>query len=90
MARTLMAPVSGASDWSELWEDWESWFRNLAETHALAPILAFVPTVRRGQTWLAAAAVGLGQDPAEMQVHTFDPSGKPAPRSFHIACFRDQ
>ena len=56
MARTLMAPVSGKS---ELWEDWESWFRNLAETHALAPILAFVPTVYRGQTWLAAAAVAL-------------------------------
>ncbi len=51
--------LSGASDWSELWEDWESWFRNLAETHALAPILAFVPTVHRGQTWLAAAAVAL-------------------------------
>jgi hypothetical protein len=33
--------------------------------------------------------VGFGKDPAEMQVHTFDPSGKPAPRSFHIACFRD-
>jgi hypothetical protein len=33
--------------------------------------------------------VGLGKDPSEMQVHTFDPSGKPAPRSFHIACFRD-
>lgn len=33
--------------------------------------------------------VGLGKDPAEMQVHTFDPSGRPAARSFHIACFRD-
>ena len=33
--------------------------------------------------------VGFGKDPAEMQVHTFDSSGKPAPRSFHIACFRD-
>ena len=33
--------------------------------------------------------VGFGKDPAEMQVHTFDPSGKPAPRPFHIACFRD-
>jgi len=51
--------VSGANDWNGLWEDWESWFRNLAETHALAPILAFVPTVHRGQTWLAAAAVAL-------------------------------
>jgi hypothetical protein len=51
--------VSGSSDWNTLWEDWESWFRNIAETHALAPILAFVPTVQRGQTWLAAAAVAL-------------------------------
>ena len=51
--------VSGSSDWNALWEDWESWFRNIAETHALAPILAFVPTVQRGQTWLAAAAVAL-------------------------------
>jgi len=34
--------------------------------------------------------VGLSKDPAEMQVHTFDPAGKPAARSFHIACFRDQ
>jgi hypothetical protein len=51
--------LSGANDWNGLWEDWESWFRNLAETHALAPILAFVPTVQRGQTWLAAAAVAL-------------------------------
>ena len=33
--------------------------------------------------------VGLSKDPAEMQVHTFDPTGKPAPRPFHIACFRD-
>src|SRR5215467_1333043 len=34
--------------------------------------------------------VGLAKDPFQMQVHTFDPSGKPAARSFHIACFRDQ
>jgi hypothetical protein len=33
--------------------------------------------------------VGLVKDPNEMQVHTFDPAGKPAPRSFHIVCFRD-
>src|SRR5215469_12065251 len=51
--------LSGANDWNGLWEDWESWFRNLAETHALTPILAFVPTVHRGQTWLTAAAVVL-------------------------------
>ena len=51
--------LSGANDWNVLWDDWESWFRNLAETHALAPILAFVPTVHRGQSWLSAAAVAL-------------------------------
>jgi hypothetical protein len=51
--------LSGSSDWNELWEDWESWFRNIAETHTRAPVLAFVPTVQRGQTWLAAAAVTL-------------------------------
>ena len=51
--------LCGASDWNELWEDWEAWFRNLAESHTLAPILAFVPTVHRGQNWLVAAAVVL-------------------------------
>jgi hypothetical protein len=49
----------GGTDWNGLWEDWESWFRNITETHALVPILAFVPTVHRDQTWLAAAAVAL-------------------------------
>ena len=34
--------------------------------------------------------VGLKNDPSQMQVHTFDPSGRPAARPFHIACFRDQ
>jgi hypothetical protein len=34
--------------------------------------------------------VGLGKDPKQLVVHTFDTAGKPAPRSFHIAAFRDQ
>ena len=34
--------------------------------------------------------VGLMKDPNKMQVHTFDVSGKPAKRPFHIACFRDE
>ena len=34
--------------------------------------------------------VGLTKDPKQLQVHTFDTSGKPAARSFHIATFRDQ
>jgi hypothetical protein len=33
--------------------------------------------------------VGLTKSPSQMQVHTFDASGKPAARPFHIACFRD-
>jgi hypothetical protein len=68
--------VSGASDWAELWEDWESWFRNLAETHALTPILAFVPTVHRSQTWLAAAAVAL--DSASLYLSTLEARGMPS------------
>ena len=34
--------------------------------------------------------LGLMKDPKKMQVHTYDVSGKPARRPFHIACFRDQ
>jgi hypothetical protein len=34
--------------------------------------------------------VGLSSDPRKMRVHTYDVSGKPAKRPFHIACFRDQ
>jgi len=34
--------------------------------------------------------VGLLQDPYKMQVHTYDPGGKPDRRPFHIACFRDE
>jgi hypothetical protein len=34
--------------------------------------------------------VGLTKNPNQMQVHTYDASGRPARRSFHIACFRDE
>jgi hypothetical protein len=34
--------------------------------------------------------VSLRADSSQMQVHTYDPSGRPAARPFHIACFRDQ
>lgn len=34
--------------------------------------------------------VGLTEDPKQMQVHTYDVTGEPAPRPFHIAVFRDQ
>lgn len=51
--------VCGATDWNGYWEGWELWFRNIAESHVLTPILAFVPTVHRGESWLYAAAVVL-------------------------------
>ena len=34
--------------------------------------------------------VGLSTDPACTDVHTYDVTGKPAARAFHIACFRDE
>ncbi|MBF0663314.1 hypothetical protein [Rhodococcus sp. (in: high G+C Gram-positive bacteria)] len=34
--------------------------------------------------------VSLDDDPNRMRVHTYDATGKPAARPFHIACFRDQ
>lgn len=33
--------------------------------------------------------VGLLQNPMQCTVHTYDAMGKPARRSFHLACFRD-
>ena len=65
--------LSGASDWNDLWEDWESWFRDLGETHGLAPVIAFVPTVHRDQTWLVAAAVVL--DSASFYLSTIEARG---------------
>ena len=34
--------------------------------------------------------VGLCKDPRQMRVRTYDPTGKPARRPFHIAAFRDE
>src|SRR5260370_8277159 len=63
-------------DLSDVWEDWEEWFRNLIETHALAPVLAFVPTVHSGQTWLAAATTIL--DAASFCISALDAKGLPS------------
>lgn len=38
------------------WEDWESWFRGIRETHTLSPILSFVPSIYRGTSWIATAS----------------------------------
>ena len=74
--------TSGASllEWStrsknpdgidEIWEMWESWFRLLADTHCSSPMLAIVPSVQTGQSWIIAAAVVL--DAASLSVSTVD------------------
>lgn len=46
-------------DMSEVWEDFESWFRELNETHVLSPILDFVPSTISGQSWISAAVAML-------------------------------
>jgi hypothetical protein len=48
-----------ADDMIPMWEDWEMWFRLLIASHSVAPILAVVPSVRRGQSWLVAVAAML-------------------------------
>lgn len=70
--------VCGATDWNGFWEGWELWFRNIAETHVLTPILAIVPTVHRGQTWLKAAAVAL--DSVSLYMVALESDGAPAAR----------
>lgn len=67
---------AGAADTSSLWEEWESWFRNLLENQALTPVLAFVPTMHRGQSWLVAAAVAL--DSASFCLAALEMRGVPA------------
>ncbi len=41
------------------WEEWEAWFRGILETHAISPILCFVPSIYLGTNWVGAAAAVL-------------------------------
>lgn len=43
-------------DLDGVWDEWELWFLNLKESHVVAPILAYVPSLRSHETWLRAAA----------------------------------
>jgi hypothetical protein len=72
----------GASaDLTALWDSWEDWFRLLIETHTVTPILAFVPSVHRGQSWLVAATVVL--DAASFSVAALDTSGHASAKVCH-------
>jgi len=43
----------------DVWEAWEDWFRMLADTHSVLPILSLSPSVQSGQSWVVAAAAVL-------------------------------
>ena len=60
-------------DMSDSWHDWEKWFRMLHETNAVMPVLILVPSVFRGQIWVAAAASVM--DAACLAISTLDVKG---------------
>ena len=46
-----------SEDMTPIWNIGECWFRSLLETHSRTPLLALVPSVYSGRTWIGAAAV---------------------------------
>ena len=60
-------------DMSDSWHDWENWFRMLHETNAMMPVLILVPSVFRGQIWVAAASTVM--DAACLAISTLDVKG---------------
>jgi len=58
------------SDLTPLWNTGESWFRQILETHSLTPLLALVPSIHEGQTWIEAAATLL--DATSFAISTID------------------
>ncbi|MBS7703598.1 hypothetical protein [Chelatococcus asaccharovorans] len=50
---------SGQTQAQQGWDDWEDWFRCVRETHTLSPILAYVPSIYKGKSWVVAASTVL-------------------------------
>ena len=48
-----------AGNMRDVWEAWEDWFRMLADTHSVLPVLTMSPSVQSGQSWVLAAAAVL-------------------------------
>jgi hypothetical protein len=44
---------------STIWANGETWFRGLLKTHALTPLLVYVPSIYRRRTWVGTAALAL-------------------------------
>lgn len=77
---TFIEALKGARrlDDAAMWESWEDWFRGIHETHAIWPILAYVPSVYRGTTWIGASAAVL--DATSLLLATLDSDDLDAPR----------
>jgi hypothetical protein len=54
----------------DVWEAWEGWFRMLADTHSVLPMLTMSPSVQSGQSWVLAAAAVL--DAAALAASSID------------------
>jgi len=63
---------------ANIWEEWEAWFRGLLETHSISPVLAYVPSVYRGGSWLATSAAVL--DAASLLLVSAEPKDAEAAR----------
>lgn len=55
---------------NSVWETWEHWFRGVYETHSIVPVLAYVPSIYHGASWLGASAAVL--DSASLLVACLD------------------
>jgi hypothetical protein len=50
---------AGIGNMRDVWETWEDWFRMLADTHSVLPMLTMSPSVQSSQSWVVAAAAVL-------------------------------
>jgi hypothetical protein len=70
-----------SEDMTPIWDAGESWFRTLQETHSRTPLLALVPSVYSGRTWIGAAAVVL--DAASLALSSQKAKGLESARLCH-------
>lgn len=74
----LEAQMKGGRPHDSEWEEWEVWFRGMLETHAIAPILCYVPSVYPGTNWVGATAAVL--DTTSLVMAALDPEHTDAAR----------
>jgi hypothetical protein len=72
-----------SEDMTPIWNTWESWFRNLLETHSRTPLLALVPSTYLSRTWIGAAVAVL--DAASFVLSSQKVKGLESARLCHAA-----